>query len=145
MPADEFIFSTTSVGRLGIGLFQTIRAHNLAIWRDKALIDELLSVKLVERTPGNYRLDHSASAHDDMAVCLAMGVVALLEQPARPTRGAYFFTDDDRTTDALGRPFIPLVPGHGFAGSVAMPSTVIVDDEDADEKPNGQTAVSPFR
>ena len=82
VPAGEFTFSTTSVGRLGIALFQTIRSHDLAIWRDKDLIKELLSVKLVERTPGNYRLDHSASGHDDMAVSLAMGCAILLERPA---------------------------------------------------------------
>jgi hypothetical protein len=112
--AEPFLFTTTSVGRLGIGLFQAIRAHRLAIWRDEALVEELLNVKPVERTPGNYRLDHSASGHDDMAVCLAMGVVTLLERPAAhpeiifagPTEG---FAPDGSALQ------VPVGPGGKFA------------------------------
>jgi hypothetical protein len=120
VPAEEFTFSTASVGRLGIALFQTIRAHDLAIWRDEPLIKELLSVKLVERTPGNYRLDHSASGHDDMAVTLAMGCAVLLERPAG--RSEVLFDEGPTSVQGHGQqvqilngPFA-LSPADTFAG-----------------------------
>jgi len=77
--ADPFLFTTFSVGRLGLGLSQAIRNQRLAIWHDAALIKELLSVQLKETGPGQFRLTHPASGHDDMAVTLAMAVVTLLE------------------------------------------------------------------
>jgi hypothetical protein len=49
------------------------------IWHDAALVKELLSVQLKETGPGQFRLTHSANSHDDMAVTLAMAVVAQLE------------------------------------------------------------------
>ncbi len=77
--ADPFLFTTSSVGRLGLGLSQAIRNQRLAIWHDAGLIKELLSVQLKETGPGQFRLTHSNSGHDDMAVTLAMAVVTQLE------------------------------------------------------------------
>jgi hypothetical protein len=82
--AEVFKFTTQSVGRLGVALHQAIRSHRLNIWRafpleGVSLVDELLSVKLVEKGPGSYRLDHASGRHDDMAVCLAMATVTELE------------------------------------------------------------------
>lgn len=77
--ADPFLFTTSSVGRLGLGLSQAIRSQRVAIWNDAALIKELLSVQLKETGPGQFRLTHTASGHDDMAVTLAMAVVTQLE------------------------------------------------------------------
>ena len=77
--ADPFLFTTSSVGRLGLALSQAIRNERIALWHDGALIKELLSVKLKETGPGQFRLTHSSSGHDDMAVTLAMAVVTLLE------------------------------------------------------------------
>ena len=65
-----------------MGLFQAIRSHTLAIWRDDNLVGELLNVQLLERSPGQFRLDHPSSGHDDQAVALAMAVTTFLERPA---------------------------------------------------------------
>ena len=45
-----------------------------------ALADELLAVKLIERTPGVPRLDHASGMHDDRVVALGLAVVALDER-----------------------------------------------------------------
>jgi hypothetical protein len=90
MHTDVFNFTTASVGRLGVALHQAIRSHRLEIWRDTALVSELLSVKLRETGPNQYRLDHASSGHDDMAVCLAMACVELLEQPIHHPASWYF-------------------------------------------------------
>ena len=79
--AEPFLFTAQSVGRLALALYQAIKSGTLAIWRDDDLVAELLSVRLVEKGPGQFRLDHASSGHDDMAVCLAMATATLLERP----------------------------------------------------------------
>ena len=102
MDAEQYNYTEKSVGTLGLVLFRAIRSHNLAIWRHQALIDQLLSVKLVEKTPGNFKLDHSHSGHDDMATTLAMGIFKLLE---RSVGHAEILFDESPSTTALdGQP-----------------------------------------
>ncbi len=79
---EEFTFSSASVGRLGATLYGIIRDRRLAIDRsDEELIDELASVRLRETGPGTFRLDHSASGHDDQAVTVALAAERILREP----------------------------------------------------------------
>jgi len=140
---EEFVFSATSVGRIGSGLHLALRNRLLHLPNDEDLLNELGNVRLKETTPGVVRLDHDAGQHYDFAVACGLAVVSLQTAPA-PTGGMHFFTPDaDSSFDLLGRPIPPL---HGaWAGNTAMPTTVIDDDEDdREERKNGQTAVSPF-
>ena len=76
----EHTFSATSNTRLALRLLELVKAHRLAIPDDDALVDELVSIRIVERGPGMFRVDHSAGTHDDMVVVVGMGCVHLAEQ-----------------------------------------------------------------
>lgn len=78
---DEFAFTTQSVGRLALGLYRSIKEHQLAIFPDDALVDELLNVQLRQTSPGIYRMDHVSGGHDDRAVAIGMAVDWLAERP----------------------------------------------------------------
>jgi phage FluMu gp28-like protein len=60
-------------------LHQLIRSHTLAIPDDPELIDELANVRLIETSPGVYRLDHDPNRHDDRAIALALAGQAQLD------------------------------------------------------------------
>lgn len=70
----EFVFSVSNVNRLARNLYVAIRDRHLRIPNDDGLISELSEVRLVERGPGQYRLDHKASGHDDQAIAVGMVV-----------------------------------------------------------------------
>ena len=74
----EFTFSATSVGRLGLTLYQLLKSGRLALPDDEALLTELANVRLRESSPGVYRLDHDAGKHDDRAVSVALAAQHLL-------------------------------------------------------------------
>jgi len=140
---EEFTFSSASVGRIGSGLHLALRNRLLHLPNDEDLLSELGNVRLKETTPGVVRLDHDAGSHDDQAVACGLAVVSLQTAPP-PSGGAYFFTPDAAGFDLLGRP-IPRLLGT-FAGDSTMPASVTIDDEDdPEDRPNGRTAVSPFR
>lgn len=83
---EEFTFSSASVGRLGSTLHQLFRDRALALPDDDALLAELASVRLTERTPGVLRMDHDAGKHDDRAMALALAATRLLAGPPPPQR-----------------------------------------------------------
>lgn len=78
---EEYAFGSASVGRLANVLHQLLRDRALALPDDEALLEELASVRLVERTPGVMRLDHDAGRHDDRAVAIALAAQRLLSAP----------------------------------------------------------------
>lgn len=80
----EYTFSQQSVGRLAVNLHQLLRNHKLALYEDPGLIDELLNVTLEERGPGNYRIDHHSSRHDDRVISLALAAEHLISKTAKP-------------------------------------------------------------
>jgi hypothetical protein len=90
---EEFTFGATSVGRIATTLLELIRERALALpSEDAELLDELRNLRLVERTPGKYRIEHDRSAHDDRAVALALACAYLVERPAvRPGRVGSIF------------------------------------------------------
>jgi len=82
--AEEFPFSTQSVGRLAMALYTLLRGRRLALPDDDVLREELLGVRLRESQPGQYRLDHDSSRHDDQAVGIALAAHVLLSAPPSP-------------------------------------------------------------
>jgi len=140
---DTVNFTPQSNNRMAIALHTTIRSHRLAIPDDPELVAELVNMRLVETSPNQFKLDHDPDKHNDMGTALSLALLTLTQAPP-PSGGAYFFGQDDSTFDALGRPLMPLL--GTFAGDSAMPASVTIDDEDdPEDRPNGRTAVSPFR
>lgn len=84
---EEWAFTAQSVGRLGATLHTLLRDHRLALPDDRELLDELLTVRLRESSPGTYRLDHDAGRHDDRAVSLGLASLALVERAGSDTGG----------------------------------------------------------
>jgi phage terminase large subunit-like protein len=84
LPAEEFAFSASSVGRLAATLFTAIRDHTLAMPDDQELLDELAHVRLRESSPGVFRMDHDSGRHDDRAIALGMAAQTLLQVAQAP-------------------------------------------------------------
>lgn len=80
--AEAYNFTQQSVSRLALRLHQLIADHGLALPDDDELLDELANVRLQERSPGVYRLDHDRDKHDDRAIALALAAHGLLEMTA---------------------------------------------------------------
>jgi len=75
LPITEFIFSGTNWDRMTHNLLTLFKDRQIKIYDHQELVQELLSVQIVERSYG-YRIDHHAGAHDDTVVALAMGALA---------------------------------------------------------------------
>lgn len=81
LTAEEFPFTAASVGKLASTLYGLLRDRNLGLPDDAELIDELAHVRLVEKSPGVFRMDHDRGRHDDRAVALALAAQHLLTTP----------------------------------------------------------------
>ena len=84
--AQPFIFSQSSVGRLGVLLHRLILERQIDLPQDDELIDELAHVRLRRTGPGGYRLDHDRNRHDDRAISIALAANYLIENGAIPQR-----------------------------------------------------------
>ena len=107
----EFIFSAASVGRLALTLYRLLRDHQLALYDEPDLLDELANVRLIETTPGSYRIDHDPDKHDDRAISLALAAQRLLATSGKPR------ADSRRLAAALAATSRELYkPGIGSVG-----------------------------
>ena len=79
--AEQFNFTSTSVGRVAQALHLALRNRILWLPKDDDLIAELAQVRLRETQPGVVRLDHDSGQHDDRAVAIGIAVAILLERP----------------------------------------------------------------
>ncbi len=70
-------FSLRENSERAILLHKLIAEALLSLPDDVGLLDELAHVRLVESSPGVYRLDHDRNRHDDRAVALAMAAQVL--------------------------------------------------------------------
>jgi hypothetical protein len=61
-----------------------LKDHQIALPGDPELIDELVNVKLVEQSPGSYRIDHTSGAHDDRVISLGLAAYRLASTAAKP-------------------------------------------------------------
>jgi phage terminase large subunit-like protein len=77
-----FVFSQASVGRLAVTTYRLLRDHLFDLPDDEALVDEFSGVRLVETSPGAFRIDHSSSGHDDRVIAVALAASHLLSVPS---------------------------------------------------------------
>ena len=84
VPVSDFTFSQQAIGRLALTLYRLLRDHLLDLPDDPDLIDELATVRLVERSPGMWRIDDGGGGrHDDRVISLVLAAHHLLTQPVR--------------------------------------------------------------
>lgn len=104
MRTREFPFSSQSVARLATTLLTLIRERALYLPDDPELLDELANIRLRETAPGVLRLDHDPDRHDDRAIALALGSLAVVDG-FRARRPATAYSPVDVR--------IPESPAHG--------------------------------
>lgn len=74
---EEFVFSSTSVGKIATAIMQSLRGRTLSLPDDEDLRQELLAVRLRETSPNVLRIDHKSGGHDDRVIAVAMAVYDL--------------------------------------------------------------------
>jgi phage terminase large subunit-like protein len=79
--AEQFNMTPSSVARLATTLISCIRARDMSLPDDPALVRELARVRVIETAPNRPRLDHAAGEHDDRATAISLALVSLLERP----------------------------------------------------------------
>lgn len=78
--------AVNQISQRAMVLYGLVRDHLLAIYPDDDLLDELANVRLVEKQPGVFRVDHDPDKHDDRAMALAMAATHLLQRPSSTSR-----------------------------------------------------------
>lgn len=78
----EFTFTQTSIGRLCVTLFRLLRDHLVELPDDAELVEELVNARVIERSPGVYRIDHDSGRHDDRVIGLALAAQHLTDKPS---------------------------------------------------------------
>jgi phage terminase large subunit-like protein len=86
---EECRFDASKNGRRAVILHTLLRDRRLAIYEDEDLIDELMNVKLEERNPGVYRIDHQSGKHDDRVISLALCAEWLVSRPTKKRYDPY--------------------------------------------------------
>lgn len=84
LPVEQFTFSGANWTKLTQNLFALFKDRRIALFEHDALINELLSVKVVEKS-NVLRIDHEGGDHDDHAVALGMAALAAIEAPTSAT------------------------------------------------------------
>ncbi|MCF8032862.1 MAG: hypothetical protein K9K66_07610 [Desulfarculaceae bacterium] len=84
LPVDQFNFSAGNITRLTQNLFQLFKDRRIALFEHDELINELLTVKVVEKSYG-IRIDHEHGRHDDHVIALGMAALAAMETPTAKT------------------------------------------------------------
>ena len=79
----EFTFSNASVGRLALTMHRLLKDRQLKLYDDEDLIEELGNVRLIETSPGSYRIDHDSGEHDDRVISLSLAAQHLLTTPVK--------------------------------------------------------------
>jgi hypothetical protein len=79
--AEQFVFSSQSVGRVANALHLSLRNRLLWIPNDPDLVGELGRVRLRESSPGAVRLDHDSGEHDDQAIAIAIACAVIQGRP----------------------------------------------------------------
>jgi hypothetical protein len=75
----EFVFTSSSVGRLATAIMQALRSRLIDLPDDADLRKELLSVRLRESSPNVLRVDTRSGAHDDRVIATSMAALLLTE------------------------------------------------------------------
>ncbi len=85
----DHVFSATSNTKLALLLLELVRANNLRIPNREELVSEFLNVRIVEKGPGLYRVDHAPDKHDDQVVAVGMAAMQLINTHTSNTQ-SYF-------------------------------------------------------
>jgi phage terminase large subunit-like protein len=99
----EVTFSQQQIGRMALVLVRLLRDRQLDLPDDEDLIAELADVRLVERSPGAYRIDHDSGKHDDRVISLALVAQYLVEAGVkmRRRRGVLVYRDGEAGGDVV--------------------------------------------
>jgi len=76
----EFVFSSSSVGKLSATLHHAITSGALRVYPDAELEREILGLRVVE-SAGGWRFDHRTGGYSDRAVALAMATMRAVAEP----------------------------------------------------------------
>lgn len=76
---EEWGYSAKRYGAIASVLFALLRDGLLDIYDAPGLVEELSNVRLKETVPGQVRVTHDTTGHDDMVTALGMAAVALVE------------------------------------------------------------------
>jgi hypothetical protein len=79
----DIAFSAQVNDRLARTMLPLLRGHRLALPHDDDLVDELVNLRIVERSPGQYRIDHAPNRHNDRAIAIALAAQHLLNKAPR--------------------------------------------------------------
>ena len=79
---EEFVFSSSSVGKLATAITQALRGRTILLPDDDDLRKELLAVRLRETSPNVMRIDHASGGHDDRVIATAMATYDLTTHPS---------------------------------------------------------------
>ena len=79
----EHTFSRANNSRRAVMLYRLLRDHLLDLPDDEELADELATVRLDEKAPGVYRVDHENGRHDDRVASLGLVAHELLTGTVR--------------------------------------------------------------
>jgi phage terminase large subunit-like protein len=88
VPVEQFNFTQASVGKLALTLYELLRARRLALPESDGLLDELRTVRLLEKSPGIYRIDHDPGNHDDQVIALSLAAHCLVEKRTAPAQAS---------------------------------------------------------
>jgi hypothetical protein len=142
-------FTMASNDKMAVGLHTLIRSHRLAIPDEEELIEELMTIRLVEKN-GQFKLEHDASRHNDRGTALSLAILQLTQiqpQGARPI----IWTDEEMAAHKIsvaatlgnGTVAVPGFPSRVIVAQpgFAMPTSVLRSDDDfEDDKANGRTS-----
>ena len=78
---EEFVFSSSSVGKLATAIMQALRGRTISLPDDEHLAQELLAVRLRETSPNVMRIDTVGSGHDDRVIAVAMATTTSPPMP----------------------------------------------------------------
>ena len=81
LPMEQFNFSPNNITRLTQNLFELFKNGRIRLFEYDALVNELLTVKIVEKAYG-FRIDHANGQHDDHVISLGLSALAAVEAPA---------------------------------------------------------------
>lgn len=84
LPVESFNFTPANITRLTQNLFQLFKDQRISLFEHDDLVNELLTVKVVEKSYG-LRIDHDHGKHDDHVIALGMAALAAVEAPTAQT------------------------------------------------------------
>ncbi len=80
----EHTFSASSNSMRTLRLLELVRSHRLRLPDDDELVTELVSLRVRELGPGQFRYDHPVGGHDDRVTSLSLVALHLMQHSAGP-------------------------------------------------------------